>query len=113
MRDPKEAGLKKNSAAVLKYLEALVGIGNGSITYTLYHVPIINTLTTIFVCLLFLSCLIYKIIDYNLLFLSCLIYKIIDYNQIFASRNFGFLSRPIYIVFLRMYISSLIHILIS
>ncbi|CDY62254.1 BnaCnng39720D [Brassica napus] len=26
VRDPKEAGLKKNSAAVLKYLEALVGI---------------------------------------------------------------------------------------
>ncbi|CDY62256.1 BnaCnng39730D [Brassica napus] len=81
VRDPKEAGLKKNSAAVLKYLEALVGIGNGSITYTLYHVPIINTPTTIFACLLFLS---------------CLIYKIIDYNQIFASRNFGFLSYILY-----------------
>lgn len=38
MRDPKEAGLKKNSAAVQKYLDELVKIGNDSIT--LCHVPI-------------------------------------------------------------------------
>ena len=45
MRDPKEAGLKKNSAAVQKYLEALAAIGNDSVT--LCPVPVINTPTTI------------------------------------------------------------------
>lgn len=83
MRDPKEAGLKKNSAAVLKYLEALVGIGKyDSITYTLYRLLIINTPTTIFACLIFL-CIV--------------LYKIIDYTQIFASKNFGFLSHLIFL----------------
>jgi len=84
VRDPKVAGLKKNSAAVQKYLEELVKIGKDSIT--LCHVSILkypdNNICLSYIFIVF-----------------CLIY------QIFAGKIFGFLSCPIFLY--ACYISSL------
>lgn len=59
VRDPKEAGLKKNSAAVVKYLEELVKIGNYSITLCHVSIYIYIYIPTTIVLYLFICFVLY------------------------------------------------------